>query len=188
MAISATQIRAGMVILYQGKPHRVISKMHITPGNWRAMVQTELRNLESGSTVNYRFRAAEAVEQAHLETHELQFLYRSGDEYSFMNTESYEMMNLGEDTLGENAKYLQENMVITAQYWQGTVVAIEVPMTVVFRIAETDPPMKGATASGGSKPAKLENGMTVKVPQHLSPGDLVKVDTRDDSFIERVQE
>jgi elongation factor P len=186
MAIPATQIRNGMIVLVDGKPHRVVSKEHITPGKGNAVVQTILTNLETGSNANRRFRSAEGVEVAQLEHHDLQFLYRSGDAYSFMNQESYEMTDLSAEVLGDNAKYLQPDMVITAQYWNGKVVGIEVPMTVVFAIAETDPPMKGATASGGPKPATLENGMTVKVPQHLNVGDRVKIDTRDDSFVERV--
>ncbi len=188
MSIPATQIRIGMLLVVDGKPHRVMSKQHITPGKGNAVVQTVLQNLETGGNSNQRFRSAEQVEPARLESHELQFLYRSGDDFTFMNQESYEMINLSAEVLGEAAKYLQENMVITAQYWQGKVVGIEVPMTVVFRITECDPAMKGATASGGPKPATLENGLVVKVPQHLSVGDLVKVDTRDDSFVERVTE
>jgi elongation factor P len=177
-----------MVVLVNGKPHRVVSKEHVTPGKGQAVIQTLLQNLETGTNVNHRFRSAESVETARLETHELQYLYRSGEDFSFMNQETYEMIDLPGDVLGENARYLQENMVITAQYWQGKVVAIEVPMTLVFRIQETDPPMKGATASGGPKPAILENGIVIKVPQHLSVGDLVKIDTRDDGFVERVTE
>lgn len=177
-----------MILVVDGKPHRVISKQHITPGKGNALVQTQLRNLESGNIVNQRFRSAESVEPARLDERELQYMYRSGEDYTFMNQETYEMINLSADVLGDNAKYLQEDMVITAQYFDGKVVAIQVPMTVVFRITETDPAMKGATASGGPKPATLENGMVVKVPQHLSVGDLVKVDTRDDSFVERVSE
>lgn len=188
MSIAATQMRVGSVIVHEGKLHRVVFKQHVTPGNWRGMVQTKLQNLETGSIYEHRFRSTDTVEPAHLEQHELQFLYRSGDDYSFMNTESYEMTTLSEEVLGESAKYLQENLVISAQYHEGKVVSIEVPMTLVFTIVETDPSMKGATASGGPKPAKLDNGLTVKVPQHLNTGDKVKIDTRDDSFIERVSE
>jgi len=188
MAIPATQIRIGRLVLVNGKPHRVLSKQHITPGKGNAVVQVQLQSLETGTSFPHRFRSAESVETASLDTHELQFSYRSGDDYTFMNTETYEMINLHEDVLGENAKYLQENMIIVAQYWEGKVVAIELPMTVVFRIADTEPVMKGATASGGAKPATLENGLVIKVPQHLGIGDLVKIDTRDDTFVERVTE
>jgi elongation factor P len=188
MAVPATQIRSGMIILIGDKPHRVVSKQHVTPGKGNAVVQTILQNLETGGNVNHRFRSAESVETARLDTHELQYLYKSGDAFTFMNQESYEMIDLSEEVLGENGKYLQENMVINAEYWEGKVVAIDLPTTVVFRITETPPPLKGATASGGPKPATLENGLVVKVPQHLSVGDLVKIDTRDDSFVERVTE
>jgi len=185
MSIAATQMRVGSVILHEGKLHRVVYKQHITPGNWRGMVQAKLQNLETGSIYEHRFRSTDTVEPARLEDHPLQYLYRSGDDYSFMNTENFEMTDLAADVLGDAAKYLQENLVINAQYFQGKVVAIEVPMNLVFEIAETDPPMRGATASGGSKPAVLENGITVKVPQHLSVGDKIKIDTRDDTFIEK---
>jgi elongation factor P len=185
MAIPATQIRAGMLLLFNGKPHRVVTKQHVTPGKGQAIVQTQLQSLESGAIFQQRFRSAESVEPARLEEHELQFSYQSGDEYTLMNTETYEMITLDKEVLGDNAKYLQDEMVITAQYWQGKVVGIEVPMTAIYKIVETDPPMKGATASGGPKPATLENGVVVKVPQHLSPGDRVKIDTRDDSFVEK---
>ena len=186
MPVPATQMRNGMIVLIDGKPHRVVSKQHVTPGKGNAIVQTVLHNLETGSNINHRFRSAETVETARLETHELQYMYRSGDSYSFMNQESYEMIELSKDVLGENAKYLTENMVISAQYWQGKVVGVEIPMTAVFRIEDTEPAMKGATASGGPKPATLDNGLVVKVPRHLGVGDLVKIDTRDDSFIEKV--
>lgn len=186
MAIPANQIKNGQIVLINGKPHRVVSKDHVTPGKGQAVVQTILANLETGSNVNHRFRSAEAVETARLEAHDLQFMYRSGDEYTFMNQETYEMINLTAEVLGDNAKYLQENMVINAQYWDGKVVGIEIPMSIVCTITETDPAMKGATASGGPKPATLDNGIVVKVPQHLSVGDRVRIDTRDDTFVERV--
>jgi elongation factor P len=185
MPIPATQMRVGSIILHEGKLHRVVFKQHVTPGNWRGMVQTKLQNVETGSTSEYRFRSTDTVEPARLENHELQYLYRSGDDFTFMNQENYEMINLSGEVLGDAAKYLQENMVIVAQYFQGKVIAIDVPMTAIYRITETDPAMKGATASGGAKLAVLENGIQIKVPQHLGVGDLVKIDTRDDSFIER---
>ncbi len=187
-SIPATQIKAGRIVLVNGKPHRVISKQHVTPGKGNAIVQVQLFNLETATNIPHRFRSAESVETATLEHHDLQFSYQAGDDYTFMNTETYEMVALSSEVLGENAKYLQEEMMISAQYWEGKVVAIEVPMSVVFAIAETDPVMKGATASGGPKPAVLENGMTVKVPQHLGVGDKVKIDTRDDTFVERVND
>jgi elongation factor P len=185
MAIPATQIKNGMILLHNGKPHRVVSKQHVTPGKGNAVVQTNLQSLETGTTFNQRFRSAEQVEPARLETHELTFSYKQGDDYVFMNNETYEMITLPTDVLGDNAKYMQENLAISASYWEGKVVGIDVPLNLVFTITECDPPMKGATASGGPKPATLDNGVVVKVPQHLSVGDKVKIDTRDDSFVEK---
>ena len=184
MAIPANQLKNGMILVINDKPHRVLSKQHVTPGKGQAVVQTNLQNLETGAIFNHRFRSAEAVEPAKLDFTELQFSYKQGDDYVFMDNETYEMTTLTADVLGDNAKYMQEGINIDAKFFNGKVVAIEVPMSLVFEIVECDPPMKGATASGGPKPAKLDNGMTVKVPQHLSVGDKVKVDTRDDSLVE----
>ncbi len=186
MPVPATQIKTGMIVLISEKPYRVVSKQHVTPGKGNAVVQTVLSDLETGNNINHRFRSAETVETARLETHELQFMYQGGDSYNFMNQESYETVDLDAKVLGDSAKYLQENMVITAQYWEGKVVGIEVPMTAVFKIVDTEPVMKGATASGGPKPATLENGLAVKIPRHLGIGDMIKIDTRDDTFIEKV--
>jgi len=185
MSIPANQMKNGMILLHKGKPHRVVSKQHVTPGKGQAVVQTNLQSLETGSIFNQRFRSTEQVEPARLETHELQFSYKQGDDYVFMNQESYEMITLPADVLGDNAAYMQEELVIQASYWEGKVVGIEVPISLVFKIVECDPPMKGATASGGPKPAVLENGLTVKVPQHLDVGDRIKIDTRDNSFTEK---
>jgi len=185
MAIPATQLKNGMILLHNDKPHRVVSKQHVTPGKGNAVVQANVQNLETGAIFQIRFRSSETVDPVRLEQHELQFSYQQGDDSVFMNQESFEMITLDKDSLGDNAKYLQPEIVIQASYFNGKVVAIEVPMTLVFEIVETDPALKGATAGGGPKPAVLDNGMTIKVPQHLSVGDKVKVDTRDDSFIEK---
>ena len=186
MAIPANKLKNGQIVLVNDKPHRIVSKQHVTPGKGQAVVQTNLQNLETGSIFNHRFRSSESVETATLDFEELQFSYQQGDDYHFMDQETYEMKVIPADVLGDNAKYMQEGIIIEAKLWNGSIVAIEVPMSLVFEIAECDPPMKGATASGGPKPAILDNGMTIKVPQHLSVGDKVKVDTRDDTFVEKV--
>ncbi|NNF08460.1 MAG: elongation factor P [Candidatus Eisenbacteria bacterium] len=185
MAIPANQLKRGMVLVHNGKPHRVVNKQHVTPGKGQAVVQTDLQSLETGSIFNHRFRSAESVEPARLDTVELQFSYKQGDDYVFMNNETYEMITLGDDVLGDNTAYMQEELKINASYWEGKVVGIEVPLSLIFEITECDPPMKGATASGGPKPALLENGLTVKIPQHLNVGDKIKIDTRDNTFVEK---
>ena len=184
--IAATQLRVGNLILYNGKPHRVASMVHRTPGNLRGFVQAKLVNIESGSNQEVRFSSEEKVEKATLEQHSLQFSYRAADDFNFMNTESYEMVPLSKDVLGEAAGYLTEGMVITADYFQGRVVGIEPPMFVELEVKETTPNIKGAAVQNTSKPAILETGLEIKVPPYIEEGDRVKVDTRTGEFVERL--
>lgn len=184
--IAATQIKAGMVIVHDGKPCRVSNVLHVTPGNWRGMVHAKMVNIITGSQVEHRFRSEDKVERADLEHHPLQYLYRSGDEFTFMNTENYEMLNVASEYLGDAVNYLTDGMMIEMSYYEGRPVAVDLPMFVELEIVETDPVLKGATISSSPKQAKLNTGLTVKVPQHMSIGDRVKIDTRDGSFVERV--
>ena len=184
--IAATQIKAGMVIVHDGKPCRVSNVLHVTPGNWRGMVHAKMVNIITGSQVEHRFRSEDKVERADLEHHPLQYLYRSGDEFTFMNTENYEMLNVSSEALGDAVNYLTDGMMIEMSYYEGRPVAVDLPMFVELEIVETDPVLKGATISSSPKQAKLNTGLTVKVPQHMSIGDRVKIDTRDGSFVERV--
>jgi len=184
--IVATQLKVGNVIMHNGKPHRVTNVVHVTPGNWRGMVQTRLVNIETGSNAEHRFRSEDKVERAALEEHELQFSYRAGDDYNFMNTESFEMVALGKDVLGENVGYLTEGMVIKAMYFEGRVVGIEPPMFVELTVAETTPNIRGAAVQNTSKPAVLETGLEIKVPPYIEEGNRVKIDTRTGEFVERM--
>jgi elongation factor P len=185
VSIQATQLKVGMIIMHSGKPHRVTNVLHVTPGNWRGMVQTRLVNIESGTNTEHRFRSEDRVDQAAMETHKLQFSYRAGEDFHFMNAESYEMMSLHTDVLGDAVYYLVDGMEIEALYFEGRVVGIEVPFFVALTVTETAPSLKGATAAASPKPAKLETGLEIKVPQYIGVGDRVKIDTRTDEFIER---
>ena len=162
--IAATQLRAGYLIMYNGKPHRVTVMVHRTPGNLRGFVQATLVNIENGSKNEHRFSSEEKVERASLDEHTLQYSYRAGDDFNFMNTESYEMIALGKDVLGDNVGYLIEGMTITAEYFAGKVVGIVVPMFVELRVKETTPNIKGAAVQNTSKPAIMETGLEIKVP------------------------
>ena len=184
--IAATQLRIGNLILYNGKPHRVAQMVHRTPGNLRGFVQAKLVSIENGTNQEVRFSSEEKVEKATLDEHTLQFSYKAGDDFHFMNTESYEMVELHRDVLGDAAGYLTEGMVITASYWQGKVVGIEPPMFVELEVKETTPNIKGAAVQNTSKPALLESGLEIKVPPYIEQGDRVKVDTRTGEFVERV--
>lgn len=183
---AATQLKVGMVILHDGKPCRVTNVLHVTPGNWRGMVHAKMVNLMTGSQVEHRFRSEDKVERADLEHHPLQYLYRSGEDFTFMNTESYEMTNVSSEYLGDAVNYLMEGMTVEMSYFNGKPVAVDLPMFVELEIVETDPVMKGATISSSPKPAKLNTGLMTRVPQHMSVGDRVRIDTRDGSFVERV--
>ena len=182
----ATQLKVGNVILHNGKPYRVSSVLHVTPGNWRGMVQTKLVDLVSGNSAEHRFRSEDKVDLADMEKHTLKMMYRAGDAWHFMNTENYEMVEMTLDEVGDAKNYMIEGIELTVLYFEGKPVAVEPPMFVELTVTETDPMVKGATVAASPKPATLETGLQLRVPQYINVGDRIKVDTRDDSFIERV--
>ncbi|MGH7726354.1 MAG: elongation factor P [Candidatus Eiseniibacteriota bacterium] len=182
----ATQLKVGNVILHNGKPYRVSSVLHVTPGNWRGMVQTRLVDIVSGNSTEHRFRSEDKVDLADLETHRLKYMYRAGDAFHFMNTENYGMVEMSSAAIGDAVNYIIEESELTVQYFEGKPVAVEPPLFVELTVTQTEPMMKGATAAASPKPATLETGHTLRVPQYINVGDRVKVDTRDGTFIERV--
>ncbi len=184
--IAATQLRVGNLILYNGKPHRVATMVHRTPGNLRGFVQAKLVNIDNGSNQEVRFSSEDKVEKATLDEHKLQFSYKAGDEFHFMNTDSYEMIALARDVLGDSAGFLIDGMLITANYWGGKVVGIETPMFVELVVTDTTPNIKGAAVQNTSKPATMETGIEIKVPPYIEVGNKVKIDTRTGEFVERV--
>ena len=187
MAIPATQIRRGMVIVFEGEPCRVVEFRHHTPGNLRAMVQAKLKNLRTGSSFEHRFRAADSIDPASMETHDLEFLYQGGDTYHFMNTENYDQLEMDEETLGDNAQWMQPNMKIQAEYYDGRPVGIKLPNSLVLEVVDTAPVMKTATKTASTKPAKLENGVTINVPEFVGTGDKVKVNPSTGEYQERAK-
>ncbi|MFB3908616.1 MAG: elongation factor P [Candidatus Eisenbacteria bacterium] len=184
--INATQLRVGNVVNYNGEPHRITKLLHITPGNWRGMVQAQMVNLRNGNRYEYRYRSDEKVEVLSLEAHPLKFLYRQGDDFHFMNNETYELMSLDAETLGDTVNYIVEDSEVEALYYEGRPVSIEIPNFIVLKVTETEPSLKGATVSASPKRAVLETGLEVKVPQFIDEGDRVRIDTRDATFVERV--
>jgi len=187
MPMPATQIRRGNVIIFNGDPHRVIDFHHHTPGNLRAFVQAKMRNLRTGNTLEHRFRAADTVEKAALSTHELQYLYSDAHHHHFMNTETYEMLELDEEALGDSAQWLSPNMVILAEFYEGQPIGIQLPSALEFEVVETEPVVKGQTQQAQTKPAKLENGVTIQVPAFVNSGDRVRVDPREGKYLERAK-
>lgn len=184
--ISATEIRPGMIIVYNGELHRAHSVLHKTPGNLRGFVQAKLRNLKSGSMNEHRFRSEDKVEKASLDTRDMQYLYSDTEGHHFMNQENYDQVRLSDDVVGDAMKYILPEAVITIDFYDDNPVSVELPNTVALKIVETEPGMKGATASASYKPAKLETGLIVQVPQFVEAGITIKIDTRDDSYLERV--
>jgi elongation factor P len=187
MAMPATQIRRGMVIVFEGDPVRVVEFRHHTPGNLRAMVQAKLKNLRTGASFEHRFRAADSIERAAMETHDLEFLYQGGDTYHFMNTENYDQLEMDEEMLGDNAQWMQPGMKIQAEYYNGKPIGIQLPQYLVLEIVETSPVMKSATKNASSKPARLENGVTVNVPEFIGTGEKVRVNPTTGEYMERAK-
>jgi len=187
MAMPATQIRRGMVLVFEGDPCRIIEFRHHTPGNLRAMVQAKLKNLRTGSSFEHRFRAADSVERASMETHELEFMYKGGDSYHFMNTENYDQMEMDGETLGDSAQWMQAGMRIQAEYYNGRPIGIQLPNSLTLAVVDTAPVMKSATKTASTKPAKLENGVTVNVPEFVSTGEKVRVNPETGEYVDRAK-
>ncbi len=187
MAIKANQIRKGMVLIHNGVPHRVIDFHHHTPGNLRAMVQTRMRNLRSGSTLEHRFSSTEAVDRAILDEHEMTYLYNEGDTYYFMNTETFEQIGLSAEELGDGVGYLLPDTLIKVAFYEGAPIGIEIPQVVELTVVETEPEIKGATVSNVGKQAKLETGITIQVPAFIKEGEKIRVDTTEGRYIERAK-
>lgn len=187
MGIIASDIRRGMAIMFQGEPCRVLEFHHHTPGNLRAMVQAKLRKLRTGTQVEHRFRSTDTVEVAALETHELDFMYRSGDTYHFMNAENYDQLEVDEETLGASAKWMTEGMRIIAEFFEGQPIGIQLPTTLTFEVVDTAPAMKTATKNASNKPARLNNGVTVTVPEFVQTGEKVRVNPETGEYIDRAK-
>ncbi|MBM4261141.1 MAG: elongation factor P [Deltaproteobacteria bacterium] len=185
--VQATQLRPGMIIVHEKDLYRVTAVHHLTPGNKRGFMQTKMKNLKTGIGTEYKFRSEDRVDQAILDTRRMQYLYAEGDMYTFMDTENYEQIALTADDIGDLLKFLLPNSVVSIEFYEEKPVGINPPSTVDLEVIDTEPPMKGATASASYKPAKLETGVTVQVPPFITVGDKVRVDPTDGSYQERVK-
>ena len=185
---STNDFRNGAVLKMDGELYRIEEYEHRTPGNLRAFVQAKLRSLRSGNLKEVRFRSGEEVTMVRMEKKNYQYLYKDGDDFVFMDNESYEQINVPEKAVGDGAKFLKESEnadVVFAE--DGSIIEVEIPNFVVLEISQTDPGMRGDTATGGTKPATLETGATVNVPLFLNEGDKVRVDTRKGIYLDRVR-
>jgi elongation factor P len=185
--IQATQLRRGMCIKHADDLFRVVSTQHITPGNWRGMVQAKIRNLRTGSIIDHRFRSEDRVERAVLDEVDMQYLYQEGELYHFMNNATYDQVALSEEVIGEAIPYLTPNISLKVEMYDDQPVGIELPITVELEVKETEPSIKGASVSNQSKPAKMETGLVVSVPPFISNGDIIKIDTSSGEYVERIK-
>lgn len=183
--ISSNDFRNGVTIELDGDVWQVADFQHVKPGKGAAFVRTKLKNVRTGAVVERTFNAGEKVPKAHVDRRDMQFLYESDDTFNFMDNETYEQITLNGDQLGDAKKFLKENMTIGVLFFQGITIGVELPNSVELEVVETDPGIRGDTATGGTKPAKLETGYTVKVPLFINIGDVLRIDTRSGDYIER---
>ncbi|MFH0872173.1 MAG: elongation factor P [bacterium] len=183
--IACNDLRPGTRFLLDGAVYQVIEYQHHKPGKGGAMVRTKLRNLKTGATVDRTFRPEEKFPLAEIEERKLQFLYRQGEAFHFMDTSNYEQLSLPSSQLGSAPNYLKEGAIISIQFHHQEPVEVLLPIFVELQVTKSDPGIRGDTASGGSKPATLETGMVIQVPLFIEEGDIVKVDTRTGSYSER---
>ena len=183
--ISVNDFRTGLTIIVDGNLFRVLEFQHVKPGKGAAFVRSKLRNLRNGNVTEKTFRAGEKVEKAMIDNRKMQYLYAQGDEHVFMDMESYDQTTLAATQIEEELMYLLENMELSIQSYQGELIGVELPNTVTLEVAETEPGIKGDTASGGTKPAKMETGLYVNVPFFVNQGDKLIVNTGDGSYVSR---
>ena len=187
-SIEYSQVRKGMVIVGEdGQLYTVVDRDLNTPGNWRAILQLKLKNLNTGSITINRVRPQDKVEQAYLDKRQMQYLYKDGKSYVFMDTESYDQFHLEEEMVGEMMLFLKENDNVHVIMYDGKAISVEPPATVNLKVVDTEPSVKGATAAAQYKPATLETGLKVTVPPFIGIGELVAVDTRTGEYLSRAK-
>ena len=180
--ISSNDFRPGVTIVLDGSVWRVVEFLHVKPGKGSAFVRTKLKNVQSGSVVERTFRAGETVPQANLEKSTMQHTYKDVDEFVFMDMDTYEESRLNRNQIGDRVKYLKDGMEVNVIRWGEQVLEVELPNSVVLEVVQTDPGVRGDTATGGTKPATVETGATVMVPLFISTGERIRVDTRNDTY------
>jgi len=185
--ISTNDFKTGVTIELDGDIWQVVEFQHVKPGKGSPFVRAKIRNVRTGAVLERTFDAGEKLPRAHLETREMQYLYNDGDMYTFMDNETYEQITLNKEALGDGVLYLKENTVCLVQSFNGQIIGVQLPNTVVLEVVETDPGVRGDTATGGSKPAKLETGAVVKVPLFVQQGEKVVIDTRTGQYLQRAQ-
>lgn len=184
-SIQATRLKKGMLIKQDQDLLRVLELQHVTPGNLRGFVRVKLRNIRSGTLSDQKLRSEDTLERATLEQKDMQFLYKDGDDFYFMDTTSYDQIHISSEALGDSVNYLKPEMTIEVEFYGDEPVGIELPQTVDLTVMETVPGIKGATASNQVKPATLETGLVVQVPPFINEGDVIRVSTESGEYLSR---
>lgn len=185
--MNANDLRPGMVIKHNGELFSIFKAEHRTPGNLRAFVQARMRNLRTGAIQDHRFRSEDEVERAIIDETEMQYLYSDGDSFHFMNTENFEQLHLHKDIVGDRAQYLVPDGTLRVEFYEGRPIDVALPATVDLKVVETEPGIRGGSATNVGKPAKLETGLIVQVPPFISQGETIRVDTSEGTYLERVR-
>jgi elongation factor P len=185
--VATSEFRNGLVIRMEGELFTIVEFQHVKPGKGGAFVRTKLKNVKTGRVIDRTFRSGEKVEDIRLEKKSLQFLYKSDHEFYFMDIHSYDQISVDQDVVADASKYMKDGMEVEILFHGKEPIGVELPIFVELQITKTDPGLKGDTASGGSKPATLETGTVVQVPLFIEEGEVVKVDTRTGTYIERVK-
>ncbi len=185
--MQANDLRPGHVIKHNNELFSIHKTEHRTPGNLRAFVQARMRNLRSGALADHRFRSTDEVERVVLDETEMQYLYADGETFVFMNTSNYEQINLHKDVVGDRAHYLVPDVMLKVEFHDGNPIDIQLPATVDLKVVETEPGIKGGSATNVMKQAKLETGLVVGVPPFISEGETIRVDTAEGTYLERVK-
>ena len=185
--MQATALRPGTVIKHNNELYAIHKTEHRTPGNKRGFVQARMRSLNSGALIDYRFRSEDEVERAVIDEVEMQYLYSDAEHLHFMNTSSYEQIHLHREVVGDRADYLVPDVMIKLEFFEGRPIDILLPATVDLKVVETEPGIKGASATNVTKPAKLETGLVVQVPPFIGEGEVIRVDTAEGAYLERAK-
>jgi elongation factor P len=186
--VIASSVRRGNIIEKDGQLYAVLSAESFHPGKGTPTTQIDMRRMSDGVKVSDRYKTTEQVERAHVEDMEYSFLYHDGDGYNFMNSENFEQVVVKDEVLGDQAQWLQEGMKVFLSMFNEVAVAVQLPQRVTFEVMETEPAMKGQTASSSYKPAKLSNGARAMVPPHISPGTRIVIQTEDGAYVERAKD
>jgi elongation factor P len=186
-SVDATELRPGLKLLMDGQPYTVIERQFVKPGKGAAFTRTKMKNLLTGRNVENNFRSGEKIELADIEEKGMSFLYKEGEDFVFMDQQSYEQITIVKDLIGDDWKWLKDNMVVFVLFWNGRAIGVTLPNFVELRVVTSEPGVKGDTSGGAQKPATLETGASINVPLFINEGDLLRIDTRTGAYCERVK-